>query len=54
MLIINLSPIRANHEQLIINYVSPIITINDTSYDLSLIPDGATVDHIKIKNCFFC
>lgn len=45
MLIVNLSPVRSDQKQPIIEWAAPVLTMNGTSYDLSQLPDGATAKH---------
>lgn len=44
MITINLSPVRSDDE-LNANWEAPILTVNDTEFDLSELPDGAEADH---------
>ena len=50
MIKINFSPVRAD-EKTAATLSGSILTVNGEAFDLSLIEDGATVDHPVIKNC---
>jgi hypothetical protein len=45
MLTLNLSPVRSNKPQPSVTYVAPVLTVNNISYDLSELPEGATAKH---------
>lgn len=45
MLTINFTPQRNDKGQLVVNWNDPLLTVDGIEYDLSLIPDGATVEH---------
>lgn len=34
-----------------LNYMAPVLVVNGIQYDLSEVPDGATVQHPIIQNC---
>lgn len=50
MIKFNFSPVRADNKTAIRVSGSTVI-VNGTDFDLSQIPDGATVDHPVIQNC---
>lgn len=50
MMKINLSPVRSDESFSLAVYGSTVV-VNGTDFDLSEIPDGATVDHPVIQNC---
>ena len=45
MLTLNLSPVRTDRKPLAANYAAPILTLDCIDYDLSEIPDGASIRH---------
>ena len=51
MLTINLSPVRVDRSPLDVSWAAPVLRVDGVDYDLSLIPDCATVDHPIIRNC---
>jgi len=44
-LTLSLSPVRSDKERLAVAVNGTVITVEGADYDLSLIPDGATVQH---------
>lgn len=50
MLTINLSPVRTDTPTTA-SLSGTILTVNGADYDLSLIPDGSTVEHPVIQQC---
>jgi len=50
MIKINFNP-RFDGDKLTAEINDTTLTVNGTDYDLSEIPDGATVDHPVVKNC---
>ena len=50
MIKINLSPVRSD-EQTTASLNGLVLTVNNVDYDLSEIPDGATVNHTVLQNC---
>lgn len=45
MLTINGNPVLDEESDVTAEWNSPILTVNGEDYDLSLVPDGATVEH---------
>ena len=50
MIKINFSPVRSD-EQTTVALSGLVLTVNNEAFDLSEIPDGATVQHEVIQNC---
>ena len=46
-LLLNLSPVRSD-EETTSTLTGTVLTVNDTDYDLSEIPDGATAQHPEL------
>ena len=50
MIKLNFSPVRSD-EQTKVTLSGLVLTVNDEAFDLSEIPEGATVNHPVIQNC---
>lgn len=50
---INLSPIRADWEPLVVSKSGEVLTVNGEDYDFSVIPEGATLPGGCIESKYF-
>lgn len=50
MITINFSPVRSDAPALVIEWDEPILTVNDTPFDMSLLEDGDTAEHEVLLN----
>jgi hypothetical protein len=49
MITINFSPVRSDAPELVVEWNDPILTVNDTPFDMSLLEDGDTAEHEVLK-----